>query len=220
MEVVDSFVRIWPLLAGGAAAVGGGMAWYLTWLRIRELKAKLRDREEKKGSGSESEIHRPTPPEIETYSRKLQKSLRNTRITNITIILAVAVALPVLYFKAWLAPLPSTGEIRLEILEPPSGAHVSASAVIRGRSNVPSLNHYLIVIPLRTGDRHIVDGPFTVSTDGRWAARARFGEQFLGLGESFTVSVLATSEHLSEGPLEELPRDAKTSDLVQVTRAE
>jgi len=221
LEVVDWFARIWPLLVGGSSVIGGSMAWYLSWLRIRELKAKLRQQEEKERGKSESEIYllKHTREYVE-ISRTLQKSLRNTRFTNIAIIIVIAIALPVLYFKALPAPSTSIGDIRIEILEPLPGAHISASEVVRGMSTVPSLNHYLVVIPLRTGDRFIVDGPFSIDPDGQWAARARFGEHSLGLGERFTVSVLATSQHLPEGPLAQLPPDAETSDLVQLTRVE
>lgn len=108
--------------------------------------------------------------------------------------------------------------IVFHITEPINNAEVGASEIVRGMTTLKALNLYLIVMPLETGDRYIVDGPLTVDAQGMWSGRARFGEGNLGVGEKFAISVLATKHKLSEGTLPKLPKDARISDSIGVLR--
>jgi len=104
------------------------------------------------------------------------------------------------------------------ITEPINNDEVGPSAIVRGMTTLKGLNLYLIVIPLETGDRYIVDGPLTVDAQGMWSGRARFGEGNLGIGEKFAISILATNHNLSEGPLQKLPKDVRISDSIEIIR--
>lgn len=107
----------------------------------------------------------------------------------------------------------------LRIAHPLAGVAVGQSDIVRGASPLAGLNHYLIVIPLQTGDRYVVDGPLSIDAEGNWSGRARFGEGNVGVGERFAVSVLATAVTLPEGQLDSLPADSYVSDSVEVVRS-
>lgn len=108
--------------------------------------------------------------------------------------------------------------IMLKITTPQKGDKVGPSEIVRGVTTLRGYNLYVIVIPLQTGDRYIVDGPLTVDPAGGWAGRARYGEGKKGIGEWFAVNILATRYVLSEGVLDNLPSDSQNSDPVEVER--
>ena len=108
--------------------------------------------------------------------------------------------------------------IMLQITKPQKGDKVGPSEIVHGVTTLRGRNLYLVVIPLQTGDRYIVDGPLTVDLAGGWSGRARYGEGKKGIGEWFAVSILATKLDLSEGVLDNLPPDSQSSDPIEVER--
>jgi hypothetical protein len=113
------------------------------------------------------------------------------------------------------APLP----ISLRITSPAPGAVVESGAAVSFTSSFEDLGHYIIVIPLRSPDRYVVDGPLHISADQPTSGRARFGNEAAGIGEQFAIQVIATKTPLVEGVLAQLPEDAKLSSQVIVYRA-
>lgn len=113
-------------------------------------------------------------------------------------------------------PKPET--IMLQITKPQKGDKVGPSEIVRGVTTLRGRNLYLVVIPLQTGDRYIVDGPLTVDLAGGVTGRARYGEAKKGIGEWFAVSILATKLDLFEGVLDKLPSDSQSSDSIEVER--
>lgn len=106
----------------------------------------------------------------------------------------------------------------LKITKPQKGDKVGPTEIVHGVTSLRGYNLYLIVIPLQTGDRYIVDGPLSVDPAGGWSGRARYGEGNKGIGERFAVNILATRGILSEGVLDSLPSDARNSEPVEVER--
>lgn len=108
--------------------------------------------------------------------------------------------------------------IILKITKPQKGDKVGPSEIVHGVTTLRGYNIYIIVIPIQTGDRYIVDGPLTVDPAGGWSGRARYGESKKGIGEWFTVNILATKHVLPEGVLDNLPSDAQNSEPIEVER--
>ena len=59
--------------------------------------------------------------------------------------------------------------VTLQIEEPKKDDQVGPSAIVRGTTTLKGVNLYLVIIPLRTGDRYIVDGPLAIDARGRWS---------------------------------------------------
>lgn len=118
--------------------------------------------------------------------------------------------------QAGIEPLPS---ISLRIATPEPGAAVERGAAVSFTSPFADFDHYIIVIPLQSPDRYVVDGPLHISADQMASGRARFGNEAAGIGEQFSIQVLATKAPLVEGVLIQLPTDAKLSPQVVVYRA-
>jgi hypothetical protein len=137
-----------------------------------------------------------------------------------SVIMAVGGLLCVMLFNSkrsqtGFAPLP----ISLRITSPAPGAVVESGAAVSFTSPFENLGHYIVVIPLRSPDRYVVDGPLHVSADRTTSGRARFGNEAAGIGEQFAIQVIATKTPLVEGVLAQLPEDAKLSSQVIVNRA-
>ena len=115
---------------------------------------------------------------------------------------------------------PPAQGVYLQIKEPKPGEEVGVSTMVSGATTLKSTNIYIVVIPLQTGERFIVDGPLAVDEKGSWSGRARLGEGNLGVGEDFAISALATKLKLREGPLPKLPGDHHMSVAVEVKRVE
>lgn len=104
------------------------------------------------------------------------------------------------------------------IREPNGGDGVGPTVPIRGVSPLTQYDHYVLVTASKTGTRYVVGGPFRPSADGIFHSGARFGAGELGVGEEFSIEVVATAARLYEGELSKLPDDANTSLAVTVTR--
>jgi hypothetical protein len=105
------------------------------------------------------------------------------------------------------------------IVQPQEGTLVEAGATVQFVSPYGDLNHYVIVTPLQSPTRWVVDGPLRVSAGEQQHGNARFGDTVAGRGERFSLQILATSFHLRQGALEELPTDSKFSQAINVIRA-
>ncbi len=103
------------------------------------------------------------------------------------------------------------------IIVPASGAEVSFDDKVSGTTPFTNLNHYIVVTPLRVGTPYVQDQPASV-TNGTFSGRARFGGAAVGVGEKFSVQVLATKTTLAAGPLTKQPADAMVSNSITVTR--
>lgn len=106
----------------------------------------------------------------------------------------------------------------LSITVPVEGATVEQTEVIYGKTSFPEMNHYIVVTPLKTGDRWIQDEPVTINVNGTWTGLAKFGESTVGAGENFRVQGIAIKSTLSPGQLTSVPPDAIFSGPIKVTR--
>ena len=105
------------------------------------------------------------------------------------------------------------------IIAPKTGSLVDVSDTVEFVSPYDNLNHYVIVTPLSSATRWVVDGPLRAEAGVQQYGNARFGETRAGRGERFSIQILATTSQLTAGPLERLPLDHKFSAAVIVTRA-
>jgi hypothetical protein len=108
-------------------------------------------------------------------------------------------------------------EPQVVITVPVTGAAVGGDDPVLGETLAPGLNHYIVVTPIRTGSPAVQDQPARVSPDGTFTGRARFGGANVGVGEQFSVYVIATEARLAAGPL---PANTQgtLSNSVTVTR--
>jgi cytoskeletal protein RodZ len=108
---------------------------------------------------------------------------------------------------------------QIAITTPTEGAEVGADSTISGKTSFTDLNHYIVVTPTRIGTSFVQNQPALVNrADGSFTWRATFGGAQVGVGEQFTVRVLATKSTLPEAPLTKEPADAVSSNLVTVKR--
>ena len=216
--MLQRIVDFWPIVVMVAGGVGGLAVFYLNLLRIRELQGKLQEKK-KNAEKNGTPIYLPTTAEITKYSEQPVKALKRARYTNFIIIILSVILIPSLYiYHSRIHYQPAAPQAQLVIQNLFNGETVGSSEIVKGNSQLPELNHYIVVIPLRTGDRWVVDGPIAINAEGNWSGRARFGELNVGVGEKFAVSVLATAVPLSEGQLVNLPDDVRMSDPVEVVR--
>jgi len=110
-------------------------------------------------------------------------------------------------------------ESQLKIIEPKAGSLVDIGDTVLFVSPYSNLNHYVIVTPLRSPTRWVVDGPLRVEAGVQQHGKARFGDTQAGQGERFSIQILATATLHNAGPLEPLPPDQRLSPAVLVTRA-
>jgi hypothetical protein len=108
-------------------------------------------------------------------------------------------------------------EPQVVITVPKPGAEVFGDDSILGETLAPGLNHYIVVTPIRTGTPAVQDQPARVSPDGTFTGRARFGGANVGVGEQFSVYVIATEARLAAGPLPDNTQGT-LSNSVTVTR--
>jgi hypothetical protein len=106
---------------------------------------------------------------------------------------------------------------QLAITIPASGAEVSFEDKISGTTLFTDLNHYVVVTQVRGGAAYVQDQPASVKNE-TFSGRARFGGINVGVGEQFTVQVVATKSTLSAGSLPKPPADAVVSNTVTVKR--
>ncbi len=108
--------------------------------------------------------------------------------------------------------------IMLQIEIPRHGDKVGPSEIVSGVTTIRDRNLYLVVIPMLTGDKYIVDGPLHVDSTGAWSGRARFGEGKKGIGERFAVSIIATDLELDERVLDNLSPNTQIFNSIEVER--
>lgn len=87
----------------------------------------------------------------------------------------------------------------LSITTPPDGSIVHQYVTIEGTTCLKTLSHY-IVISGQTGDVWVTDGPLLVGTEkGHWTGHAQLGTPTQGLGQTFSIYVVATKNPLVLG---------------------
>jgi hypothetical protein len=106
---------------------------------------------------------------------------------------------------------------QLAITVPANGAEVSLDDRVEGKTPFTDLTHYVVITPLRVGTQYVQDQPASV-TNGSFSGRAKFGGASVGVGEKFTVQIVATKSTLPAGPLAKQPADAIVSNSITVTR--
>jgi len=214
------------IVLAAAGSLAGAAAFYLNVLRIRELQAKLRQTREEEEK-RKHRIYTPNMEDVQKYStRGWETAVRRARSTNVAIGVLAAFALSLLGYVTLghlvhpdAGPADTSISDGIRVFQPTSGAEVAQGAVVEFRSVFEDLNHYVVVVPMQSPNRWIVDGPIRVLRDQVGTGRARFGQGSVGVGEEFSVSVLATRLLLPEGVLLTPPRDAKISPQVTVRRA-
>jgi hypothetical protein len=108
---------------------------------------------------------------------------------------------------------------QLTVTSPAEGTSVGPTEIVSGSTPYPSSKlHYAVVTPLEVGGDWIQDR--AVVSGGTWSGRAIFGNADVGVGQRFTVRVLATSVPQTPGPMSSPPPDAVFSKLVTVRRAQ
>jgi hypothetical protein len=106
---------------------------------------------------------------------------------------------------------------RIVISSPAEGATVGLFEQVIGTSRVADVKHYVLVKPVRSGTAYIQEQP-VAHNNGKLTGRAQFGTASFGIGEQFTVEIIATSTTLNPGVLSNRPADAVTSKPVSVSR--
>jgi hypothetical protein len=114
--------------------------------------------------------------------------------------------------------LESSAVTQIVIVTPADGSDGGPDGVVSGKTPVPQLNHYVVVTPTRSGPDFVQDQPASVDQAGKFTARARYGGGQVGVGEQFTVRIVATRSTLPAAPLTKVPTDAVFSNTVTVTR--
>ena len=104
------------------------------------------------------------------------------------------------------------------INSPLQGAAVGGTEQVSGISPFVLLDHYVLVTSVTTGVRYVVGDSFRADSTGAFSTAARFGSGNLGVDEQFSIQVVSTSNRLAEGPIAQLPADARVSRSVTVTR--
>jgi hypothetical protein len=106
----------------------------------------------------------------------------------------------------------------LMILSPAPDGTVEEMEPVTFASPHTQLSHYIVVVPLRSPARWIVDGPLRVDDRGRGSGHARFGTSGLGAGEPFSLTVIATKANLPHGEHQSIDAEHESAP-VRVTRA-
>ena len=105
------------------------------------------------------------------------------------------------------------------ITAPTDGLKVGKEYQIKGTTSLKDWNHYVVVTPLRIGTAFVQDQPATINrTDGSFTGRAVFGTTQVGIGERFSIRIIATKSTLPAAPLTNAPADAVFSNTVTVLR--
>ena len=215
-QLSQMITDFWPIALIIAGSIGGVAAFYLNVLRIRELQDKLRTAEEER---KKSCIILPSTDEVKRYSSKTwEAAAKRARSYNIAIILMLIAALPFGYYYLNRISPRVASISKMEILRPSSGSQVFGGSVVEFRSPYQDLYHYILVTPLESPDRWVVDGPIKVLSDGTGTGRARFGSGEVGVGKSYAITVLATKALLHEGILTTTPENARFSAQIVVNR--
>jgi len=116
----------------------------------------------------------------------------------------------------------SIGDFFLKISEPNNGQEVSVREWVRGKLSDTSYEVYILIHPMATVSWWVQPLP-SINSDGTWEAYCFFGEETVGIGESFEIIAIATKEKgvLRSGqqlPIDKIPTDAIRSPIVRVIR--
>lgn len=106
---------------------------------------------------------------------------------------------------------------QIVISSPAEGATVGMFEQVIGTSHVGDLKHYILVRPVKSGAAYIQEQP-VAGNNGNLTGRAQFGTASVGIGQQFTVEIIATSTTLAPGLLNDKPTDAVTSKPITVRR--
>jgi len=109
---------------------------------------------------------------------------------------------------------------QFEIKSPLDSDSVGRIVYVKGKSPYINRNHYLIVAPEGKGD-FISDASVIMSSDGSFVVNATLGSAAQGIGEQFSLRVIATEILLSRDQIRNnsIPLDAFTSNSVTVMRS-
>jgi len=129
-------------------------------------------------------------------------------------------ALVLIFLTVWVALLTfllSRNPLRVRIISPEDRAEVGYRVLVDGTLNDPSARLYLIVKPKR-GSSWWVQEP--IRSYKRWRGVAYLGGEDWGIGEEFTLFVLASHRPLNllPGEIDELPKAEAVSNKVRVRR--
>ena len=122
--------------------------------------------------------------------------------------------------KSSIGTIATAPEGELVINEPVDGGEVGYHADVKGHTENPELNHYVVVIPVLHPSKWVQQWPVVIEPEGKLSSKAQFGEGAIGFGEDFQVLLLATPDKLKPGTLDHEPADARWSEPVTVTRTE
>lgn len=103
------------------------------------------------------------------------------------------------------------------ITVPANGAEVSLEDKVEGKTTFEDFTHYVVVTPLSSGTPYIQAKPASV-TNGSFSGTAKFGSASIGVGEKFSIQIVATKSTLPAGALAKQPADAIVSNSITVTR--
>jgi len=129
-------------------------------------------------------------------------------------------ALVLLFLTIWVALLTfllTRNPLKVRITSPVDGAEVGYRVLVDGTLNDPSARLYLIVKPKR-GSSWWVQEP--IRPRKHWRGVAYLGGEDWGIGEEFTLFVLASHKPLNllPGEIDELPKAEAVSNKVRVRR--
>jgi len=106
---------------------------------------------------------------------------------------------------------------RFTISSPTDRSVIRGGQLVRGSTPFRSLNHYLLVTIIRTGDVYVQKQPVHVMPDGTFSIEARFDLLPVTDADPLKLQLLATSGTLSEDRLTAVPSDALFSEAIEVT---
>ena len=106
---------------------------------------------------------------------------------------------------------------RFTISSPTDRSVIRGGQLVRGSTPFRSLNHYLLVTIIRTGDVYVQKQPVHVMPDGTFSIEARFDLLPVTDADPLKLQLLATSGTLSEDRLTAVPGDALFSEAIEVT---
>jgi hypothetical protein len=105
---------------------------------------------------------------------------------------------------------------KLRIAYPLQGAIVGREIQVRGVTTYADKKHYVLVTPAGSTPS-VQKGQILSSSDGSFVGSAQLGDEAVGAGESYTVTVIATDEFLLPDA-RPTPEKILDSDAISVMR--
>lgn len=105
-------------------------------------------------------------------------------------VLAAAIVLAVTF---WIATRPAPS-IEVKIVDPPDGAEVYLSTLVKGTVSTAHSEVYVLVHPLQTDSWWVQNKPF-IQNDGHWQTIVYTGTASSGVAEPYEVVAIATDEN-------------------------